>query len=75
MLAVSGADNQVTLWDLSLEREVDTSMEDVPEVPAQLLFVHQGQKDIKELHWHAQLPGVVLTTAATGMNVFKTISV
>jgi len=43
VLTVSGADDQLTLWDLSLEKdtEADAVRRDVAEVPAQLLFIHQ----------------------------------
>lgn len=96
---------QITIWDLSLERDVDaqaalvaaggsassaaaldtagedkpalpTNLDDVDEdVPPQLLFVHQGQEDIREVHWHAQIPGALLSTAADGLNVWKASNV
>ncbi|KAF8395180.1 hypothetical protein HHK36_019122 [Tetracentron sinense] len=67
------------LWDLSLEKDKEEEAEfgaktrgkvNAPEdMPPQLLFVHQGRKDLKELHWHAQIPGMLISTVVDGFNV------
>lgn len=72
VLASGGADNQIALWDLSVEKDYES---EVNNLPPQLLFIHQGQTDIKELHWHPQLTGVIMSTAHSGFNVFRTVSV
>ena len=45
--------------------------EDLQGIPPQLFFVHQGQSDIKEIHWHRQLPGVVGSTAGDSFHMLK----
>jgi len=78
-LAVTSEDHQLTIWDLSLERDAEEEAEfrakmkeqaNAPEdLPPQLLFVHQGQRDLKELHWHPQIPSMIISTAIDGFNV------
>lgn len=77
VFVASGDDHQITIWDLAVEKdeEGEEGLSDKNQLPPQLLFIHMGQTDIKEVHWHNQLPGVLVSTAASGFNVFKTISV
>ena len=75
-LAAAGADHQVTLWDLALEEDPEAESavrgrDDLQNIPPQLFFVHQGQTDIKEIHWHPQLPGVLGSTAGDSFHILK----
>lgn len=74
VLCLSSADNQTTIWDLSVEADdEDMGAADpaLAEYPPQLLFIHQGQSNVKEIHHHPQIPGVVISTAEDGFNIFK----
>jgi len=66
VIAVSSADNTVTLWDLAVELDDEESKDAaMPDVPPQLLFVHY-MESVKEVHWQAQMPGTVMATGANG---------
>jgi len=76
VISVSSADNQVTVWDLSVEADEDAArkanaVDEDSTFPPQLLFIHQGQYNVKEIHFHPQIPGVIVSTAEDGFNVFK----
>ncbi|GFX70389.1 glutamate-rich WD repeat-containing protein 1 [Trichonephila clavipes] len=76
VFAAASSDDLLTQWDVAVERdESEEEEQQLRDIPAQLLFIHQGQKEIKELHWHPQMPGVLISTAQEGLNVFRTISI
>ena len=66
MLAVSD-DVGTYIYDLSVEEE---SGEEEEDIPPQLLFVHCGSEQFKEVHWHPQISSCLMTTALTGFSVF-----
>ncbi|KAL3232522.1 Ribosome assembly protein RRB1 [Nakaseomyces bracarensis] len=80
IVAVASEDNTVTLWDLSVEaddEEIKQQAQETKElrdIPPQLLFVH-WQKEVKDVKWHNQIPGCLVSTGTDGLNIWKTISV
>lgn len=80
VLAVTSDDGQCTLWDLSLERDPSEEQEmigelfgrpDLEGIPDPLMFQHQGLVAPKEVHWHSQIPGMLVTTDYNGLHLFK----
>ncbi|SCU87140.1 LADA_0E02234g1_1 [Lachancea dasiensis] len=80
IIAVASEDNTVTLWDLSVEADDEeikqqaAETQELQEIPPQLLFVH-WQKEVKDVKWHKQIPGCLVSTGTDGLNIWKTISV
>ena len=80
VVSVGSEDSTVTLWDLSVEADDEEIMAqkaaaaELADIPSQLLFVH-WQPNVKELHWHRQIPGTIVSTGSDGFSMWKTISV
>ncbi|QLL30515.1 hypothetical protein HG536_0A03330 [Torulaspora globosa] len=80
IIAVASEDNTVTLWDLSVEaddeeiKQQTLEVSELKQIPPQLLFVH-WQKEVKDVKWHRQIPGCLISTGTDGLNIWKTISV
>lgn len=80
IISVSSEDNTVTLWDLAVEADDEEisqqrkEAQELHDIPPQLLFVH-WQRDVKDVRWHSQIPGCLVSTGSDGLNIWKTISV
>jgi len=68
VVAVSSADNRLSLWDFAVEADEKEADEEIPE---QLMFLHQGQDNIKEIRYHPYYYEMVVSTALNGFHVFK----
>lgn len=67
IVAVAAGDSTLTLWDLAVELDDEESRDTggARDVPPQLLFIHV-MENVKECHWHPQIPGVVMGTGGGG---------
>lgn len=67
IVLVAAGDNTMTLWDLAVELDDEESRDTagVRDVPPQLLFVHYMDQ-VKEGHWHPQIPGAIMATGGSG---------
>ncbi|KRZ72741.1 Glutamate-rich WD repeat-containing protein 1 [Trichinella papuae] len=77
VFCASAEDDVVSIWDLVGNREENADICDmsiVSTVPQQLIFLHMGQIEIKEVNWHPDHEGVLISTASNAFNIFKTIS-
>ena len=58
VFVAAGEDDKVTIWDFGVETEsVDKDLGS--EIPQQLLFIHAGHQQYKEVRWDRQKPGVL----------------
>jgi len=72
VLTIASADGGISIWDVAVEDDMDGQVPQGAEhFPPQLLFLHQGQEDPKEVKFHPQIPGVILSTGSNGFNIFK----
>ncbi|NXN97669.1 GRWD1 protein, partial [Rhinopomastus cyanomelas] len=77
--AAAGEDHVISQWDLGVEPdpEVESAEAEVQGagLPPQLLFLHLGEAEPKELRWHRQCPGLLLAAGRDGVAAFRTRSV
>jgi len=77
VLAVASADNKLTIWDFAVENDKEAlakkkgGEQEVKDIPEQLMFLHQGQDDIKELRFHPIYDCMLASTAGDGVNLFR----
>ena len=58
------------IYDLSVEEDESVMTPGKLDIPPQLLFVHSGSEQFKEIHWHPQISSCLMTTALSGYSVF-----
>jgi len=71
-IAVASEDNRLSIWDFAVEPDDKHLMDgQSQEIPQQLVFLHQGQENLKEIRFHPVYKNFIGSTAENGMNIFK----
>ena len=71
VLAVASADNKLTIWDFSVEVDESEQTPSGEDIPPQLMFLHQGQNNLKELRFHPYYREMLVTTSEDSYNIFR----
>ncbi|CDY25812.1 BnaA07g09700D [Brassica napus] len=81
----SSGNKQLTIWDFSLEEDEEEKEEFKAYTKEQLSKLKRHKtcllsflsftrdKDLKELHWHNQIPGMIISIASDGFNSFNAL--
>ena len=72
-LSVTSQDNRLTIWDFSVEPDEQRVKDLVSnkDIPDQLVFLHQGQENLKDVKYHPYYDNMLISTAEDGINIFK----
>lgn len=72
-LAITSEDNRLSIWDFSVEPD-NSKVKDLTtnkEIPDQLVFLHQGQENIKDVKYHPYYQDMLISSAENGINLLK----
>ena len=71
-LAVCSEDNRLSIWDFSVEPDEKKLFDNFNnEIPQQLVFLHQGQINLKDVKFHPIFKNMLISSAENGLNLFR----
>ena len=71
-LAVCSEDNRLSVWDFSVEPDEKKLYDNYNhEIPQQLVFLHQGQINLKDVKFHPIFKNMLISSAENGLNLFR----
>ena len=71
-LAVCSEDNRLSVWDFSVEPDEKKLFDNYNnEIPQQLVFLHQGQINLKDVKFHPLFKNMMISSAENGLNLFR----